>query len=164
MIAASLQTSVAGSAGNSQQPEVNFLLIRTQSILACPSLGISRQFGLAEQRAEGGSRHPVTWLSGDSWSLLLQESFFNRDMANLINRSFSGCIKAIPAHCSFCCLTRLWKSEPAATNPIHFSQAGFIFNRWGGRKNQERQAGKTIRKTNKEKREWEWVLHIHTFK
>lgn len=62
IIAASLQTSTAGSAGNSQQPEVNFLLIRAQSILACPSLRISRQFGLARQRARGGNRHPATRL------------------------------------------------------------------------------------------------------
>lgn len=62
IIAASLQTSAAGSAGNSQRPEVNFLLIRAQSILPCPSLGISRQFGLAKQRAKGGNRHSVTRL------------------------------------------------------------------------------------------------------
>lgn len=61
IIAASLQTSAAGSAGNSERPEVNFLLIRAQSILACPSLGHLQAVWLGCGRAEGvaGSLRPA---------------------------------------------------------------------------------------------------------
>lgn len=58
IIAASLQTSAAGSAGNSEWPEVNFLLIRAQSILACPSLGHLQAVWLGCGRAEGAAGSP----------------------------------------------------------------------------------------------------------
>lgn len=98
IIAASLQTSAAGRAGNSERPEVNFLLIRAQSILACPSLGHLQAVWLGCGRAEGGGRLPATGCCGENPSLLLRESFFSQDTASLVTSGFLAWMEVIPAH------------------------------------------------------------------